>query len=222
MRYDPDVRRLVVVACILGTAVAADARRRREFDPGDFPVEPCGSGKTWPIVKKCLDKTGSIEIIHQTDKTRTITITPKHSTNGSGKRVLLYAQNATGWSRTSLSMFPATSADLRVDKFTVPTGDAVRVDMVSTSRTSFTLTPSTTSVRGVLRRTFTTVCIPGNWECRTLMTSCEAYVRGKAYWSFHGELVWHASLGLRMRGGRTAAGGLCKPSESLMVDPDGT
>jgi len=218
------VRALLALMLVVGGSVADAKPRpsldRMEFDPGDIPVEPCGNGKTWPLVQKCLEKTGLVVTsIHQTAKTRAVTVAPKSAPNT--PRVLLYAQNDQGtWIRTTVSLYTNANAELvRVDTVATPSGDAIRFDIGNTARTSFAITPPT-SIRGVLRRTFTTVCTPSSWSCFTIMTGCEAYVRGKIYWSFHGELVWHPSLGMRMKGSRQIAGGVCKPNEGLMVDPE--
>ena len=74
--------------------------------------------------------------------------------------------------------------------------------------------------RGVLRRRMTHVCFPGVVSCRVFPTACEAYARGKVYWTFRAELVMHATLGLRLRGDPRASGSVCRPSKTTLLEPE--
>lgn len=189
---------------------------------GDFESpRPCARAKTWPDAKRCLNKAGTMNLIYETDTAKVVTLVQKGS-NGAVKEVLLYAKVESGWIRTGFSgSITATNELLRVEKLATPNGDGVRIDTGTSARTSFVLQPFSGSVRGVLRRTFSSVCVPTTWSCRSLMTVCEAYVHGKVYWTFHGEVVWHPTLGIRVRGDTSAAGGTCKPSPTVLVNEDG-
>ncbi len=211
------------VVLVVATATVASAKPRpRDMDLFDaIPPPPCGRAKTWPLAKRCLDKTGTTAVIYETDDAKVITVAAKGAGTAGFKQILLYAKVADGWMRTSFSGSVGPHNELiRVDKVVTPNGDGVRIDLGTSVRSNFTLQPLSGSVRGVLRRTFTQVCLPSTWGCRSLMTECEAYVHGKVYWAFHGEIVWHPSLGVRMRGATTAAGGICKPAAAQLVNED--
>lgn len=183
----------------------------------EAPPTPCPRAKTWPRAKKCLDKLGTTTVIYATDVAKVVSIGAKGGANPGFKQLLLYAKVEGAWIRTSFnSSVTPTNELLRVDKVATPNGDAVRIDIGTSARTSFVLQPLSGSVPGVLRRTFTSVCVPSTWACRSLMTTCEAYVDGKVYWTFHGEVIWHPTLGARMRGETTAAGGVCNPPRSAL------
>lgn len=222
MRYDRAVRSLlalVIVACAASAVESKPRLRDIDFFDGTEAVEPCGRGKTWPVVQKCLGKTGKIDVMYQTDRVKLITVT----TLGRSPtiRALLYTRADTDWTRGNLSAFFTSGKDsLRVEPFTTPVGEGVRIDIGKTSRTMISL-DSLASQRGIIRTTFAHVCLPPSYSCRSLMIHCEAYVRGKVYWSWRGEPVWHASLGLRIRGSRTATGGVCSPPPSMIIDGDG-
>lgn len=223
VRYDRDVRWVLALVLVAVVPPAASGKPRlREMDfLDDAPPTPCVRAKTWPVAKKCLDKIGTTTVIFATDVAKVVSVVAKHSSTPTVKHVLLYAKVEAGWLRTGFSgsMTP-TNELLRVDKLATPNGDGLRLDFGTSVRTSFTLQPSSGIVRGVLRRTFSTVCVPSTWSCRSLMTTCEAYVQGKVYWTFHGEVVWHPTLGARMRGETTAAGGVCNPPKTSLVDED--
>lgn len=134
---------------------------------------------------------------------------------------MLYAQTEQGtWIRAGLDLYQKPGSELgRVGTLATAVGEAIRFDVRSSERTTFEVTRSR-RVSGVVRQVFTTVCQPKAWQCLEIMTGCEAYVRGKIYWSFHTELVWHSSLGLRMKGDRRLAGGICKPDAAFIVEEE--
>lgn len=223
VRYDPDVRlSLVVVLILLFGAGAADAKRRREIDVfGERePPRPCARAKTWSFAKKCLDKAGTTNVVYQTDTAKVVTFVLKGARSDAGKQVVFFSLVEAAWVRTDLGVtLSPTTELLHAGAFSTPTGDAVRVDTGVTMHTTFAL-GSAGVVEGVTRRTFAAVCMPSQSSCWQMMTSCEAYVHGRVFWTFHSEIVWHPSLGLRLRGATTAAGGLCTPSKSMMIDEE--
>jgi hypothetical protein len=48
------------------------------------------------------------------------------------------------------------------------------------------------------------------------MTSCDTYMHGRLAWTFHGAVTWHPSLGLRLQGDTTRAGGMCMPTRTML------
>jgi hypothetical protein len=210
----------LLVAVAAQSAAAKPRARDIDFFDGEVPPRPCTRARTWPDAKRCLDKLGTTSVLHDTDTAKVVTFVPK-GTTATVQQVLLYANVEGAWIRTGFSGTKTpTNELLRVDKATTPNGDGVRIDMGTSLRTNLTLQKFGGSVRGILRRTFSQVCVPTTWSCRSFMTACEAYVHGKVYWTFHGEIVWHPTLGIRMRGETTAAGGNCKPSPKMLVDED--
>jgi len=218
------VRTLLALAIVIGAASAADAKKPRARDVdfmefGDEAPEPCGRGKTWDVVRKCLEKASTVTLVHQSDVVKIVALEDK-KTKTNFKRVVMYTKRDKEFVRAPT--FSAVSSDTNEilgisDKFKTSLGDAVRVDVGQTSRTSFSIASGTVT-RGILRRTFTTVCMPNTWNCMTLMTRCEAIAAGRTYWMFHGEPTWHPTLGLRMYGSLAATGGVCKPSTSQVID----
>lgn len=218
------VRTALALAIVIGAVSAADARKPRARDMdfielGESPPEPCSRGKTWDVVRKCLEKTSTVTLMHQSDVVRLVALEDK-KTKPNFKRVVMYTKRDSQFVRVQSfsTVLSETNEILGIaDNFNTALGDAVRVDVGQTSRTSFA-TASGTVTRGILRRTFTTVCMPNNWNCMTLMTRCEAIAAGRTYFMFHGEPTWHPTLGLRMYGSLAASGGACKPSASQVLD----
>lgn len=218
------MRTVLALSLVIGAVSAADARkpaiRDRDLDFMDFndAPEPCARGKTWDVVRKCLEKTNKLTMIHQTDVVKVVAMEDKKN-KSNFKRVVMYAKRDKDFVRTPLSAVSSESNEVLsvTTDFKTPHGDAVRIDVGQTARSSFGIASGTVT-RGILRRTFTTVCIPSNWSCVTLMTRCEAIAAGRTYYMFHGEPTWHPTLGLRMRGSLGATGGVCKPSTSQVLD----
>lgn len=177
--------------------------------------DPCEAAATWKRVEACLGKRGTLSTVYQTDGVKLVRLANRPPAVGA--QLILYKQRDKTWQRGDLSMFTNGSTELiGVAPHTTPHGEGLRVDIGSTITT--TISMGAASSRGILRRVFTSVCWPGAWTCRSVMTSCEAYVRGRVFWAFRGELVWHATLGLRLRGSSALAGGGCTPVKSLLLE----
>lgn len=202
----------MIAGVIASSAVSASARPVHltgEYTP------PCERAATWKRVESCLGKSGAVSTVYQTDGVKIVRVA--HRPPAVGAQLILYTQRGKTWQRGGLSMFTNGSTELiGVTPHTTPHGAGVRVDIGSTITT--TISTGTSSSRGILRRVFTSVCWPGAWTCRSVMTSCEAYVRGRVFWAFRGELLWHATLGLRLRGSAALAGGPCTPMTAMLLD----
>lgn len=194
----------------------ADARRPpRAPRPVKPYVEPCAQGDTWPIVESCLDKLGKIAVLYETPAVVVVHVTESHVER---RRLLLYGKKAEGWVRSNLYAGTGPNAELiKVGTLAVTGGTAIRIDIGTTSRSVISLDEITTTP-SMWRVVSTSVCMPGTWYCTNMVTHCEVYVAGKVYWSFRGDLFWHPSLGLRMRGSLGNAGGVCHASQSLFIE----
>lgn len=205
MRWLASVGVVVVLAAVSSTA---SARRVRFSDP-------CEGAATWKRVESCLGKRGTLSMVYQSDGVKVVRLA--HRPPAIGAQLILYTQRDENWQRGGLSTFTNSSTELiGVTPHTTPYGAGIRVDIGTTIST--TISTGASSSRGILRRVFTSVCWPGAWTCRSVMTSCEAYVRGRVFWAFRGELVWHATLGLRLRGSSLLAGGGCTPVKSMLLE----
>lgn len=221
------MRSLVALAFLVLTSATAHAkkpvlRERHVFDRE--PPTACATGKTWPLVMRCLTKTykphkATVAVVFDNPTLKVVTATFADDV----RELVVYTQvNAQSWHRTSLTVRANRLGDIvGVEAFPTPHGESVRIDAGTSVRTSFLIAPGA-AVRGVVRRRTSHVCMPGSLSCRSLVTTCEAYAHGKVYWLFHGELVWHATLGLRMRGNGDLGGSVCAPLRSLLVEDDGT
>lgn len=222
--YDRRVRWLVALGLVAVTAASAHAKpvlRERDVFDRLAPV-PCAKGKTWPLVMRCLTKAYKAQKATAAvvfDKTTLKVVTATFADDV--RELVVYTQvDAADWHRTSLTVRANRLSDIvRIEAFQTPQGESVRIDAGMSVRTSFLIAPGSV-VRGVVRRRTSHVCFPGSLSCRSLVTTCEAYAHGKVYWLFHGEPVWHPTLGLRMRGNGSLGGSVCAPLSSLLVDDD--
>lgn len=211
---------LAIMIAIAAFGVAESKPRLRDlepFDGDDFDVEPCGNGKTWAVVERCMKKQGNLALLHQTETVRIVRITSVSSPAFS--RLHLYTKTTTGWVRGNLNASTnATVELLGVSMFHAPGGDGIQLAFGSITRQSVSLDQTSATKRAVVRRVTTHVCLPDGWSCRAMVTDCEVYVDGKAYWTFHGEMFWHPSLGLRIRGSAENAGTICKPPRAFLIE----
>jgi hypothetical protein len=201
-------------------AVGRPALGRRVPDmlERDEPIEPCGSGKTWKAIETCLAKQGTANVLYESNGVKVVEVAfraPATST-----RISLYTLRDKSWFRASLyASATPTNELLGVTAFPSPLGVGVRLDLGQTLRS--TVNFSDGSMRGVIRRVTSTICVPDAWLCRAVVTSCDTYVRGRLVWSFHGEVTWHPSLGLRLQGDTARTGGMCVPPRT-MLDAEAT
>jgi hypothetical protein len=219
VRYDPDVRTALVAIALLGVLGTPSWAKPARMDmlERDEPIEPCGSGKTWKAIEGCLSKDGALRLLYEAEGVKVVEVAfrpPATST-----RLSLYTLREKKWFRGGLYAAAGPNNEmLGVAAFTSPIGVGVRIDMGHTMRTSVSFNEA--SMRGLIRRVTSTVCVPGAWSCRTVMTSCDTYVRGRLLWSFHGAVTWHASLGLRLSGDTTLVGGACVPPRTMLDSED--
>jgi hypothetical protein len=226
VRYDSGVRTVLVGLGFLAALATFGAReasskpsRLNDMDilERDDPVEPCDRGKTWKVVEKCLGKQGTTKVLYESEGVKVVQVASVPSTS---TRISLYTQREQTWFRGSLYVSTNPSFELLgVRPFTSPLGIGVRIDVGQTLRSMISFDQST-STRGLVRRVTSTVCVPSTWQCRAVMTSCDAYVHGRLLWTFQGAVMWHASLGLRLQGDATRAGGLCMPPRTMLDNED--
>lgn len=219
VRYDRDVRTVLVALVLLaafGTREASSRRSPMDLDmlERSDPVEPCSQGKTWKVIETCLGKQGSLKVIYETEGVKVVQVAFRAPSTAT--RLGLYTQREQSWVRAALHASTSPSHELLgVRAFTSPLGIGVRIDLGQTMRSNVSFDQAT-SIRGLVRRVTSTVCVPGAWQCRAVVTSCEAYVHGRLLWTFQGSLLWHASLGLRLQGDVTRAGSLCMPPRTMI------
>jgi hypothetical protein len=224
VRYDPDVRTALVafgLLAVLGAGTAWSKRpppRDMDLLERDDPPEPCEQGKKWPAIEKCLGKDGATKILYESEGVKVVQVifrAPSTST-----RLSLYTQRDQTWFRGGMYVSTTPSVELLgIGAFTSPLGNGVRIDVGQTMRSNVSFDGMSSS-RGLVRRITSTVCVPGGWQCRSVVTSCGAYVHGRLLWTFQGSLAWHASLGLRLKGDASRAGGLCTPPRTMLDDED--
>lgn len=226
VRYDRDVRPVLLALALIavlgayGTREAAGKPARMDMDmlERSEPVQPCEQGKTWKVIETCLGKEGTLKILYETEGVKVVQVAFRAPSTAT--RLGLYTQREQRWYRAGL--FASTSPSnelLGVRAFTSPLGMGVRIDLGQSLRTNVSFDHATRS-RGLVRRITSTVCVPSTWQCRAVVTSCEAYVRGRLLWTFQGAVMWHASLGLRLQGDVTRAGSLCMPPRTMIDNGD--
>ncbi len=210
----------VVAFAAVGAFSDAAAQGRRppaEPAPYDDGRKLCDRGATWTHVMTCLGKRGSVRLLYDTDAHKVVGYTMPSAAKL--MELHLYVPHKKqGWRRARHLVTVRDNEELlAITPFMTPAGDALRADIGHLFRTSISVGRSV-SVRGVLRRTQAHVCILDATSCRFIVTACESYVRGRLYWSFHGEPTWHRTLGLKLRVDTSRTGGPCALAPSMILD----
>jgi hypothetical protein len=181
----------------------------------DLPAPPCSVGTSWKQVAACLRKQGKLSVLAGTEHARMmlVRVAPKQPSEA---RLLVYVRRGAQWQLTHDS--PLDSAELlRTSTMPTPVGDALVFEVGSAWIRSPFQGDNVRGAHALRRQVTTTACVPGQHWCAVFTTSCELYLDGKAISSFHAELVWHATLGLRLRGDRRNTGPMCTVPESLVL-----
>lgn len=216
MRY-PEYVRLAVVIGVLALATTAHGKPARldDFERFDPPPEPCASGKTIERISACFAKQGTPSVVFASDLLNVIRVDKRGAVDQGHLHVFVKGDRE--WTRVHQLGVSTAMEVLSVAPIVMSYARGVRIDIGITTRTNVSV-DQLTSERGVLRRVMTTVCTPQDFGCRSMMTACETYLDGKAYFAFRAELVEKPSASIRLRGNRNAAQGVCTPPAAFMVN----
>lgn len=226
MRYDRERMRttLLIGALVLAASAATgDAKpaRLERIEVDDTPPDPCATGKTWAAVTTCLAGSGLVSDVYSTADVHVLHVQTPAPANRIG-RVLVYRQNgAAGWNRVTAYLPTGSSSELLgVEPFDTPMGSGVQIQIGQTLRPMVSLDGVVARTFGLVKQQQTAICVAGAASCSVMITRCATYIDGRAYWSFDMQPVWHATLGVRLRGSTQTTGGPCVVSPSMIVDGD--
>jgi hypothetical protein len=204
--------RWLVLLLLAGVADAKPPRPREIQDPfyDEDTTNACERHKYWEGVKTCLERSGTLTILHEADGAKLVRMS--FASMRDHAVIYLYARRADKWWRGNL--YTTLNPTTELLSFSKLDG-GYRIDIGTIARTS-AIFDGVSAQRVVLQRRNSTVCDGQGTNCRTLMTACDAYVGGKAYWSFRGTIAFSGKTA--MLAGDTSRGGrLCTPPKSVMV-----
>jgi hypothetical protein len=207
------MRGLGVLLLVLGSAVvhARPSSHRDLKGPFRADTTSCEASKIWSKVTACLARQGStVSVLYEIEGAKLLSLryAPRADStlnlylldNGMWRRQSFYA--ATNANSELLSFKPTEHAGYRLD-VGMATATSVMIDEVSPTK-------------ALLKRIVTTECRRGS-GCRTMVTSCDVLVDGRAYWSFRGTIVWSEGTTVKIAGDTRFSGKLCTPAKTLLA-----
>jgi hypothetical protein len=196
---------------VLGS-LRADAHPARFEDDYYKPQPVCPPAASWSKFAACAFKKTKIEILQDLPAAKLIAYEPGYA-KGS-KRLELYLLAGKAWVKSGF--YSETNASTELLAFAPLGGDAYRIDVGFASATWVSL-DEVGSRPAILRRSYTYACTATN-GCRTVQTSCDVLVHGKAVATFRGVPKWDGRE-LRVRGIAQNTNRYCAAPPNL-VPPD--
>lgn len=204
--------RIALLACIVLACVGARSDARRVVH---IPTlgELCPGNAEWSKVLTCIERAGArtFTLVRDEPRVKVVRITERSRLGG----LYIYMLGKQWQLRGELRLYQ----DHEVLAFTHVTFGkhmGVRLDAGMAMPTSFSFDGETT-MPATLRQEHTLVCFEDRQGCVQVMTSCDLLLRGKAYHSFRGELVY-ANRQLKVIGDRGKAGNYCVQAELVLAD----
>lgn len=170
---------LVVLVGLVGTASARVIM---------MPTVPrsCPGGESWDAVAKCLSRYGEVRTERKLPGARLVRLGDK----GVGFRVpglYLYVERGKRWQLGGMLDGQSAPALLDFKKVTISEHEGFRFD-VGMNEESVLSFDGETNVPARQQQRFAVFCAGQGYYCSAIRTSCDVFVEGKAYFSFHGKL----------------------------------
>jgi hypothetical protein len=197
---------------IVLASMRADARPARLEDDYYKPEPTCPRGASWQKFARCQFKKLKFELVQDLPAAKLVSYELTY-VKGS-KRLELYLLSGGAWIKSGFYAEANASSELLA--FQPVSGDAYRIDVGFASATWVSL-DEVSSRPAILRRSYTYVCNLAN-ACRTVQTSCDVLVHGKAVASFRGVPKWDGH-DLRLGGVAQNTNRYC-PSPPSLVPPE--
>lgn len=209
------MRALEALLLVVGTATAHAHPVGMLKDPfGPRYDASCDVSKTWTKVTACLARQGQrVSIVREVDGAKLVALRYGSATDAT---LGLYLLEGGRWTRQAF--YASSNATSELLAFRKTTERGYRMDVGTVLSTSVQL-DDVSPTKAVMRRVLTTECRPQK-GCRTVITSCDVYVEGKAYWFFHGQPAWKSDGAVRVAGDTRFAGTLCMPPRTMIAPLD--
>ena len=196
---------------IVLASLRADARPARLDDDYYKPAPVCRQAN-WQKFARCQFKNMKLAVIHDLPAAKLVGYESNYA-RGS-QRLELYLLSSGSWVKSSF--YAETNQNSELLGFQSVTGEAYRLDVGFAQSTWVTLDEVGTRP-AILRRSYTYVCSIAK-ACRTVQTSCDVPVHGKAVASFRGVPKWDGNE-LRVSGVAQNTNRYC-PAPPNLVAPD--
>lgn len=195
---------LIVLACPRAEARPARLGEYYQPPPG------CGATPSWPKFARCQFAKTKFELVHDLPTAKLVS---SDSYARGNKQLALYLLVNGKWTKSGF--YAETNATNELLGFQALGKNAFRIDLGFASSTWVTL-DEVSARPAILRRLLVYVCSPNG--CRTVQTSCDVLVHGKAVASFRGVAKWDGRE-LRVAGVAQNTNRYCAVPQNL-VPPD--
>jgi hypothetical protein len=179
---------------IVLASLGADARPRRPppIDDDAKQQQPCRRTSSWTTYMRCNFKMWkSSAVLHDLPNAKVVALEPTNDTRGTRQLRLYFLTGklVTEWVQSGFYAESGMNAELIA--FEPINDDTYRLDMGYAHPTWVTL-DEIGSRPALLRRQFTYFCSL-TLGCRSVMTSCDVLVNGKAVATFRGTATWNGN-----------------------------
>ena len=176
--------------------------------------ELCPGTEDWGKTAACLARQGTHKLLRDEPTAKLVDFELAGGSRLTG--VYLYVLKGKRWMvQGELRMYePHELVDF--SRVTYGKHAAYRIDLGVTQPSAFILDDGESTIPATMRFKRTLVCPLAQSYCVVAMTSCDLMVRGKAYHSFRGALVYQAGA-LKVVGDRRNTGIYCQQNEVVTL-----
>jgi hypothetical protein len=201
--------RCFALIAVMMLARAADARLVVRVPT---VVDTCPKGTSWDEVAKCLHHFGDVTVLRTTVTARVVSVRKQLDAEVRDAGIYLYITSGTHWILGG--MYGQDAELIAFEPIKVERSNGYRLEVASVISSSLTLADQTV-VPATQATTTSVYCAGDSHECAEAVTSCDLFVRGKAYLTFRGRVRLHRDE-VEIVGDRTKAGE-CAPPEPIAI-----
>jgi len=202
----------VLAALIVFASLRADAHPVRDFDDYYKPPPTCPRTGSWAKLARCQFKeVNELRVLQDLPAAKLVSYVPKGYAAGT-KRLELYVLSKGSWTKTGF--YAETNPQSELLGFESVNAETYRLDMGYAAATWVTLDEVNTRP-ALLRRRFTYYCSVTN-GCRSVLSSCDVLVHGKAVAMFKGTVKWTRGNDFEIRGDASATNRYCTKPPNLI------
>lgn len=203
------MRWLVWIAVLVAPALA-DALVIEE--PGMYHA--CPKGKQWDDVAKCLRRHGKLDVVKQRTGAKLVRLDQREGGQWVDGGIYLYVEHDGQWKIAGSFFGRGTDYELLAfEPLAIGKTAGFRIDIGQAALLHVQLDGVT--MQQATRRVYQSLfCSPTTSYCAQAVKSCEVLVRGRAYWTFRGDLKINGNE-ISIAGDRRNAGPFCSQPERV-------
>jgi hypothetical protein len=209
------MRWLFAAALVLTVLPSMAAAERLVIEePGMY--YQCPGGKKWDDVAKCLKKHGRPEVVRSLLGAKLVRLDQQENAQWVDGGIYLYVERKGEWKIHGTFFGRGTDYELLEFKsITIGSHTGHRID-IGQATPLWVQLDGVTTTQALRRSTQTLFCGGVNQACTHTTQNCEVLVRGRAYWTFRGDMKISGN-DVTIAGDRRAAGPFCAQAERVFL-----